>query len=321
MNEQEAIQRMVAPGTKRPGKWRGGVIQVWVTRSCDKSCFSCTQGSNLGGKPGAMTPAQFEVAVKSLKGYFGVVGMFGGNPALNKDFKELCAIMREHVPYEQRGLWCNNPITMENAQVMRETFNPAVSNLNVHLDPEAYALFRKGWPEAHPFGLDKDSRHSPPYVSMKDVGVSEEERWGLISKCDINQNWSAMIGVFRGQVRAWFCEIAAAQAMLHQDEPDYPDSGLLVAGCAHADQFAWWSLPMDFFKDQVNQHCHDCGVPLRGHGNLAQAEGGVEQVSAAHEGVYKLKRKGRELQVVTTLDQLHPQDHIVTHYLQTGAKS
>jgi hypothetical protein len=269
MTEAEALERMVAPGTPRPRKYREGVIQIWVTRGCDKSCYGCTQGSNFAGNPGLITVDQFEAAVQSLGGYFGVVGVFGGNPAVHPRFEELCAVLRKHVPWEQRGLWCNNPVNVRNAETMRRTFNPAVSNLNVHLDADAYRLFRQGWPESRPFGLHDDSRHSPPFVAMRDVIEDEGERWRLISACDINQHWSAMVGIFRGELRAWFCEVAGAQAMLHQWEPGYPDTGLRV-------EAGWWRRPMADFAGQVRKHCHECGIPLRGYGELAQAAGGTE---------------------------------------------
>lgn len=324
MTEQEALSKMVAPGQHRPGKFRGGVIQIHLTRACDKACFGCTQGSNLGGKTGFMTVEQFEKAVISLKGYDGVVGVFGGNPALHPEFYDICQIMKKHVPYEQRGLWCNHP--KGKAQWMRGTFNPAVSNLNVHLDRQAYDEFKKFWPESRPFGLEQDSRHSPPYVAMKDLVEDEGKRWELISNCDINQHWSAMIGVFRGELRAWFCELAGAQAMLHQYDPDYPDTGLplwyladfKMEGKAGEKQSAtmkqWWTLPMDAFRDQVRKHCHECGVPLRGRGELACSTTGKEQVSLVHLDVYKPKKVGRPVETVTSLDELG-HVNLVTDYL------
>lgn len=342
MTEQEALQRMVAPGTRRKGKYRDGVIQIHLTRACDKSCFNCTQGSNLGGRTTFISPEQFQAAVDSLRGYFGVVGVFGGNPALHPQFEELCRILRESwVPRSQRGIWCNNPVTSAKAGAMRATFDPAVSNLNVHLDQDAYNLFRMYWPESRPVGLTQDSRHSPCYVAMKDVlhrtcmvcgglgddnrrgvynscGVcngtgkvyDEEKAWELISNCDINKHWSAMIGVFRGELRAWFCEIAGAQAMLHQDEPDYPDTGVDPTKehqLAHNGLgLKWWECGMHYFAHQVHKHCHDCGVPLRGHGALAQGGEGVEveQVSETHRGIYKTKRKDRRIELVTVEEQL-----------------
>jgi len=58
--------------------------------------------------------------------------------------------------------------------------------------------------------------------------MTDDERWGLIGNCDINQYWSAIICVFRGELRGYFCEIAGAQAILHENEPSYPDLGASV---------------------------------------------------------------------------------------------
>lgn len=299
MTEDEALAKMVAPGTRRPGKYREGVIQIHVTRACDKACFGCTQGSNLAGKVEFITLENFELAVKSLVGYFGVVGVFGGNPALHPQFPDLCEILRKHIPFEQRGLWCNYP--NGHGKVMRETFEPRVSNINVHLDGEAYAEFKKDWPECMPVGLDKDSRHSPPFVAIKDVMPAESKRWMAIADCDINKHWSAMIAQFRGQCRAWFCEIAGAQSILHQYDPEYPDTGVPIPNELAV---PWWSLSMEYFRHQVRQHCHDCGVPLRGYGELACATNGTEQVSKTHEAVYRPKKLYRKVEVVERLEQL-----------------
>lgn len=378
MTEQEALAKMIAPGTHRRGKYLEGVIQIHITRACDLACYNCTQGSQLGGKNTFMSPEHFEQAVLSLKGYFGVYGVFGGNPALSPHFDEYCRILKKNVPFNQRGLWCNHP--KGHGKIMRETFDPSHSNLNVHLSQAAYDEFKRDWPESNPVGLHTDSRHSPCYVAMKDVlkktcpgcngtgkhtsdakdyskggnpvvgkltlscihcdGVGkvydESKAWELISDCDINKHWSAMIGIFRGELRAWFCEIAGAQAMLHQHEEDYPDTGLKPTGAYAFDgqhnlvQLGtydenratgiikrWWELPMNGFKDQVRKHCHECSVPLRGHGELAQSKNvySQEQVSKTHEGIYKLKSQGRRTEVVTELVQLGNRLGRMTDYL------
>lgn len=370
MTENECLSRMISPGMVRPNKPAGGVIQIIITSSCNLACFNCTQASQLARKPWFITPEQFEQACLSLHGYFGTVGVFGGNPCVHKDFPLLCEILRKHFPKDKCGLWSNNLMRQENGEAARITFSESRSNLNVHLDREAYELFRQGWPEAKPFGLYNDSRHSPPYVAMKDVlkrqctvcygkalstcsacngsgqVYDESTAWELISNCDINQHWSAMIGVFRGQLRAWFCEVAGAQAMLHQHELDYPDTGLdptkfygkaqelnkqqgdWLSGPLPA-LYQWWQLGMNSFASQVRLHCHSCGVPLRGHGELAQArdnnladmdgsiiqEAGKEQVSAAHEAVYKPKRKGRKIELVMAREQLGNPLELVTDYV------
>ena len=321
-------ETMKSPGDKRPGVWRGGVLQVWITRACDLSCCGCTQGSNLAGKPGMMTPDQFETACKSLvdtgrnpfandfdhrneyhPAYWGVVGIFGGNPCVHPEFEEICKILKKYIPFQQRGLWSNN--LNGHGVTCRKTFNPDVSNLNVHQSVEAYNEIRRDWPLAMPKGLHEDSRHSPPYVAMRDLeDMTDDERWDLIGNCSINQTWSALIGVFRGELRGWFCEIAGAQSMLHQHEPDYPDTGLRITP-------GWWNQPMSAFDHQVRKHCFDCSVPLNGLGDWAQT-GTVEQVSKTHETIYKLKKpQGKTVQLITKRSQLGSPDRQTTHYLST----
>jgi hypothetical protein len=347
MTESEALARMIPPGKVRRGKPNGGVIQILVTSSCNLSCFSCTQASQIRRKPWFMTPAQFEQAVLSLEGYFGTVGVFGGCPTISPHFEAYCEILRRHVPRERCGLWANN--LMGKGRACRATFNPAVSNLNVHMDRAAYDEMRRDWPESRPFGLEQDSRHSPPYVAMRDVlriecpickgtgkhhsdpedcgwcdgeghVYDEGSGWELTSHCPINQHWSAGIGVFRGELRAWFCEIAMAQSILHQDEPDYPDTGTPIDAVRAAEMAMcfgakWWQLPMEAFAGQARKHCGDCGVPMQGYGELAQAKDGKEQVSRTHAAVFKPKPSGRAVELVTAREQLGRPLELMTDYL------
>lgn len=310
MIREEAISKMIAPGQRRKGKWRDGVIQIHITRACDRACYSCTQASNLLLKPDFITLENFEIAVKSLVGYFGVVGMFGGNPALHPDFPELCNILAKYIPREQRGLWCNNP--MKHGKLMSTIFNPKHSNLNVHQSQEAYNAFKRDWPECKPCGLNEDSRHSPVYASMIDMDVPESQRWELISKCDINHHWSAMIGQFRGQPRAWFCEIAGGQAMLMQNDPEYPDTGI------YPDQ-GWYRKPLIDFANQIDQHCHNCAVPLKGRGQLANSTTDKEQTTKYYLPVFKPKHN-REVEVVESADQLGTPLGLMTDYIGNSKK-
>lgn len=311
----ESSSRMVMPRQVRENAYRGGIIQIRVTRLCDKSCVNCTQGSNLKSPPKSehssppfMLPDQFEEAVASLEGYFGVVGVFGGNPAMSPYFEDYCRIMRERVPFHRRGLWCNR--LMGKGAAARETFCPAVCNLNVHMDQNAYDEFRSDWPESMPFGLEQDSRHSPPWVSISDVIESEPERWSLIESCDINRNWSAIIGLHRGRLRAWFCEIAGAQAMLHETDDGWPDTGVAVSP-------GWWTLGHEAFAHQVEFHCMRCGVPLRGHGDLA-VTGINEYVSPIHLELYRPKSPRSLVNVVRNRSGLNGSVGVVTSYLENG---
>lgn len=304
MNEQEALSQMVPPGQRRPRKWMDGVMQIHLNRVCDLGCSNCTQGSQFGGKPVFMSLQNFERALQSLEGYFGLIGIFGGNPALHPQFTEICTILQNYFPQEKCGIWCNHP--RGNGAIMRRTFNPSMSNLNCHLKREAYDEFKRDWPESCPFGLDKDSRHSPVHGNMARLVPDESDRWTLISQCDINRHWSAMICQFRGELRAFFCEIAGSQSILNQDNPDYPDTGLVP-------EKGWWRKPMQDFAEQVRFHCHRCLVPLRGHGALAQQE----SVTSVTEEYSHLKLKGNaQLHILEDGENLHPEsDRLVTQYL------
>ncbi len=296
MNEQECLARMIPPGQIRPGKMgNGGIVQILLTRACTLSCFGCTQGSNLAGKPTFMPLDHFEQAVVSLKDYFGLVALFGGQPTLHPHFPEICTILARHIPIERRGLWTN--ALNGYGAICRQTFLPSNCNLNVHLDKKAYAEFLETWPESRPFGLYQDSRHGPVHLAMQDVIPDEGQRWQLISNCDINIHWSSLVCSVRGQLRAFFCEIAGSMATLHEHDPDWPDTGLPV-------EPGWWRRAMQDFAEQVRWNCHRCAVPLRAWGALSQDESGTEQTSATHANVFKPKRPGRKVEVVTSLEQL-----------------
>lgn len=343
MNEHDCLSKMVRPNqrTNKHGHQRRGTLQIHITRACNMSCSCCTQGSNYGGKTHFMPVEMFEQACRSLESFWGVVGVFGGNPCVHPEFTAICEVFRKHVPLPQRGLWSNDLMTAEKAEAARATFNPHVSNLNVHMDRKAWDLIKAHWPEANPFGLETDSRHAPVFVAMKDIDRlpvfdekhtlmgyvenSEEMRHNLISDCDINQNWSALIGMFRGQLRAWFCEIAGAQSMLHQDDLDYPDTGTHLDSHINPDTGTlcrWWELPMSAFAPQIRKHCHECGVPLRGYGELAvSGDQQSEQVSKTHAGFPNLKRRDVPVQVVDCLEQLGVgRLQRTTDYVQNSAR-
>jgi hypothetical protein len=325
MNIQQALKRMIAPSQKRP-VWRGGIIQIHITRACDRACFHCTQGSNLRGKPVMITPELFEEACRSLKGYWGVIGVFGGNPAIHPKFEEICSILRKYFPKEQRGLWCNNPLGK--GEIMRKTFNPYVSNLNVHTNMDAWNEFVRDWPEcARVLKGEHESRHSPPLVAMKDkkqvkslphwdregvrVPNTEANRWELISRCDINQFWSAMVCYVPGKgLRAFFCEIAGMMAMLHADNPKWKDLGMEAKP-------GWWKKSMKDFASQAKYYCHQCGIPLKIRGELEQS-GDRELISETHQDICKPK-DDRPVELVQIESvQFYHKDELVTNYIENG---
>lgn len=246
---------MKAPGSFRAGIWRGGVLQIKVTNVCDLDCKNCSVGVGLARKLKRvfrMTPANFRLACQSLKGYHGVIGMFGGNPCLHPDFEELCEIFREEVPnQDQRGLWSNN--LRGHGATCRKTFSPVHSNLNVHQVQAAWDEIKTMWPEARPIqsGLTAPSHHGPIFGSMMEMGLSADDMWRRVGACYVNQTWSAEITQLNGKLAAFFCEIAASMAELEGD-----------ASRALAVYPGWWQLSMDSFEGQVHSYCTRCLVPF-----------------------------------------------------------
>lgn len=79
---------------------------------------------------------------------------------------------------------------------------------------------------------------------------------------------------------------------------------------------------MEAFSNQVHWHCHQCSVPLRGYGELACSADpdAKEQVSKTYASVYNPKRKARNVQIITTLEELDSKALKFTEYLQGADK-
>ena len=44
-------------------------------------------------------------AMRSLDGYTEQIGIMGGEPVTHPQFREICALVQELVPYERREFW------------------------------------------------------------------------------------------------------------------------------------------------------------------------------------------------------------------------
>jgi len=294
----EPYESLILPRKRRPGKPRGGVMQIRLTSYCDCACPHCTQLCDWRavGRGTLMHVEQFEQAVISLKDYWGIIGIFGGNPCLHPKFTEICKILRKYFPKERCGLWSNR--IYDYGPICAETFNPSISNLNVHGSKEAYKEIREGWPQARPFGLKEPSRHPPILTAVMDL-VPEEKMWDVIKSCDLNKHWSAMIAVINGQLRGFFCEVAGSLATLHSSDPDWPDLGVEI-------EPGWWKKGWEAFADQARFYCPRCGVPLRGWGALDRDESAPNLVSKCHYEFVcqKGSRRSSPIKLITNIKQL-----------------
>lgn len=313
MKQDDALALMKAPGDVRPGIWRGRVLQIKWTNACSLDCRNCTAAVGLAKvhkRIWFMSPDQFRTALRSLRGFPGVIGAFGGLPTLHPKFTEMCQVLVEEVPNkDQRGLWAND--LRGKAALCRETFSAAHSNLNVHRGQKAYLEIEKDWPEAIAArsqfmnaSLNQPSLHGSIFNAMQDVIPDEGQRWEKISKCYVNQTWSAMISIVRGELKAHFCEIASTRGE-YADILGEPDNGSEVVP-------GWWAQPIGFFKDQVCHHCHRCGIPLNPH-RVEDSAKAPEDFTKTNAKLYETER--REGRLISTLEEVGSKGEAATSYL------
>lgn len=243
---ENVIYRMRSPSQMH-------IICIDVTNKCDLACSNCTRLLENQDAFWDMTPDNFRKALRSLHGYRGIVAMIGGNPCMHKNFEELCQIFAEEVPNkQQRGLWTNN--YFKHRKIIEETFG--TFNLNAHGQLKAAEQLTD---LATKMRQDKNnivwnyadhSDHAPLLTAVQDL-YPEEEMWERISRCDINQEWSASIVQNKGELRYYFCEVAASFDLSRNEDHGYP----LEDG--------WWKKHIYQMKDQVAKFCPGCGVPAK----------------------------------------------------------
>jgi len=256
------------------------IICIDVTNKCDLACSNCTRLLENQDAFWEMTPDNFRKALQSLKGYFGVIAMIGGNPCMHRDFEELCRIFQEEVPNKlQRGLWTNN--YFKHRAIIEETFG--TFNLNSHGEARA---------EANLLDLHKTvsgngalswfygghSEHAPLLTAVKDL-FPEQEMWERISNCDINKEWSASIVQNKGELRVYFCEVAASFDLARNEDHGQPVTD------------GWWKSVARDFEDQIKRFCPGCGVPAKQKGSKDKDE--IDTYTASNADI-ALKKKGRK---------------------------
>lgn len=266
---------------KTPTEKSNDTIQIIVTRTCDLFyCSNCTQLLPFRSDTTHMSPDVFRRALRSLDGWPGVRGMFGGNPCTHPQFEELCRIMVEEVPDQrQRGIWTNN--FLSHGQVVRDTFYPhGRFNLNAHANPDIAAEMERWTPgKVIRTSANRASWHSPVLIGYRDVGISDEDWPAIRKECDINRRWSAAIREHDGEPMAYFCEVAAAMDGVTGENHGIP----AVPG--------WWRWGIERFDEQVEKCCGKCGIPLRGRGHLDVDK--TYDFSKTHEQIVSVTIKRR----------------------------
>ncbi len=276
------------------------IICVDVTNRCDLRCSNCTRLLVNQDYHWDMTPDNFRTALRSLRGFTGVIAMIGGNPCLNKYFTELCAIFVEEIPVKrQRGLWSNNVFKYQ--ELIRDTFG--FFNLNPHNDERCIDSFKKLRDVIPGISFyEGNSTHAPLLTAVRDVIPHETAMWDAIAGCDINRTWSASIVQNNGELRAYFCEVAASF-----DLARHGDHGVPVTE-------GWWQRSIVDYADQVKRFCPGCGVPARLKGHLDSEE--TDDYSPTNADIACASRGKRKTVEVKSPDQTTRTNRPVTDYTE-----
>lgn len=247
---------------KAPTDKPNDTVQILVTTRCDVlTCSNCTQLLPFRKEPRDMSVDVFRAALRSLDGWPGIRGIFGGNPCAHPRFADLMTVLVEEVPdQKQRGLWTNN--LLGHGPIVREVFYPKGRfNLNTHGNAAAADEMREYLPGVPIRDNGIGSWHSPILLDWRDMGIGEPDWVAAREDCDINREWSAAIMQRAGKPYAYFCEVAGAIDGIRGENHGIE----AVPG--------WWRWKMDRFTDQVRQCCdRGCGVPLRRLGHRDHEE-------------------------------------------------
>lgn len=203
------------------------LIQIELTNSCINQCANCTRFVGHHKKPFFMDLDTFNLALDSLEGYEGGIGIMGGEPTLHPQFAEICKIFRDKVPNRRkRELWTAGYKWEEYEPIIRETFDEDLISFNNH--------------------QSDDGKHTPLLTAINDLVDDPSERNKIINNCWVQQRWSASITPYG----CYFCEIAGAYDILCGGGHGYPI------------QPGWWKREPKDFQDQVEAICGFCGANL-----------------------------------------------------------
>lgn len=225
------------------------IIQIDITNSCVHRCSNCTRFCGHHRKPFMMKPDFFEIAVNSLDGYSGMVGVMGGEPTLHPEFERIARYVQEHVSpcrpstkgrypirdfaeyrnleigdvNAKRGLWTSlGKAYYKHFEIIQDTFE--YQCVNDHSNP----------------GL-----HQALLMTRKELGIADDKWIQLRDNCWIQNLWSSAITP-KG---AFFCEVAAALDMLFDGPGGWPV------------EKGWWQRTPADFKDQLHW-CELCSAAL-----------------------------------------------------------
>jgi len=279
------------------------IICIDITNKCDLACSNCTRLLENQDEFWEMSEDNFRSALRSLKNFRGIIAMIGGNPCMHTKFRELCNIFKEEIPNQlQRGLWTNN--VFKYTDLVEEVFGGL--NLNTHNMVRSVDKLKSIYENMVLKGgfngglYLENSVHAPILTAVKDL-YSEKEMWEKISGCDINREWSATIVENKGNLRAYFCEVAASFDLARNE-----DNGIEVVE-------DWWNRRISDFSNQIEKFCPGCGVPARIQGHFDYENTDTYSISNQDIAIKSANQKKRKVIFMQT-EKFQHLTHKVTKY-------
>lgn len=203
------------------------LCQIVVTNKCTFNCCHCSQMCPLvpENRKYFMSLEQIENALKSLEDYPGHIGMFGGEPTLHPEFREICKLYQKWIPVKaRRELWTNGLKWKQYEDIINETFYRELVAYNEH------EVSQPCW-------------HQPVNIGLEEVSKNLFEKLTLRENCWVQQRWSSAIT----PMGAYFCEVASAREYILNRW-----NGLQI-------ETGWWKRPLSDFQYQL-QSCDDCSM-------------------------------------------------------------
>lgn len=198
-----------------------------ITYYCGRECVYCTRcDRHLGHKRYNMDLYAFEQALLSYSEFEGLIGIIGGEPLLHPQFDEICLIIQRYYPAIKMHLFTSiDPKKSKHKDLIYRTF--------YHI---AY--------HPHTDEQEKEFKHQPMTIAIRDVVKNEKLRNELINDCWLQRKWCPTIT----DDGAYFCETGASIAKLLgiKGWPVYPK---------------WWLRDSEEFGYQLDI-CQYCGMAI-----------------------------------------------------------
>lgn len=210
--------------------WEAYLCHIEITNLCPMACSYCDRYIRHVRKDQRffMSIEEIERAIDSLEGWFGDVGIMGGEPTIHPQFAEICQLIKRRGLKDRFRLFTMGGQAYQNhLQLIKEAFH--VLNINPHNDYQKTICLNQ-----------------PITVAAQDIVEDDTYRNELIDNCIIQETWCPSIGP-KG---AFFCEVAYALDTILDGEGGYPVEP------------GWWRKTPDKFRDQIDRYCKYCGFPV-----------------------------------------------------------